>query len=93
MAWECYQHGWHTREAIGWARTAVKLSERKPHILDTLAHLLFKSGDVRAAIKLEEEALATVKDARMRFEFEETLLKWNAAKVHREAHRDRTGTR
>jgi len=83
VAWECFQRGWHTEKAIGWARRAVKLSDRAPHILDTLANLLFRSGAVDEAIRLEEEAMAKAGDPDMRAEFEENLVTWNAVKVVR----------
>ncbi len=84
-AWECFLRGWHTDKAVEWARKAVTLSKRAPHILDTLANLLFKQGKIAEAIRLEEEALATCEDPEMRLEFEESLVKWNAVRVIREA--------
>ena len=82
-AWECFLHGWHTEKATQWARKAVRLSRRAPHILDTLANLLFKQGKIAEAIRLEEEAMAKASEPDMRAEFEENLAKWNAAKVLR----------
>ena len=82
-AWECYVRGWHTEKATEWARKAVKLSNRAPHILDTLAHLLAKQGKLDEAITLEEEALAKAEDPKRRNDYEEALAKWNAVKAVR----------
>ncbi len=67
----------------------MKLSDRAPHILDTLANLLFRRGDVREAIRLEEEALAKAEDPARRIEFEESLAKWNAVKALRDLRREK----
>lgn len=89
-AWECFLAGWHTEEAIRWARKAVELSGRAPHILDTLANLLFRSGDLDEAIRLEAEAVSKEEDPSMRATYEELLVQWKALKLWREG-RERRG--
>jgi protein disulfide-isomerase len=85
VAWEAYQARLAMDDAVGWARTAVEGSKRKPEILDTLAHLLFESGEVDEAVTLEKEALGKVEDESMKKEFEEAVARFEAvARVRKE---------
>lgn len=83
IAWECFEAGWHTEPAIGWARRAVELSHRAPHVLDTLANLLFRHGDLDEAIDLEAEAVAKEEDPATRTTYEELLVQWKTLKLWR----------
>jgi tetratricopeptide (TPR) repeat protein len=78
VAWTAYESRLALRDAVGWAREAVEKSKREPAILDTLAHLLFETGEVAEAAKVEKEALAAVEDASMKTEFEEALARFEA---------------
>lgn len=84
LAWESYQRGLNTKKAVGWARSAVELSKRAPHILDTLAHLLYGNGQMDEAIDLENEALERASSERERWQYEEALAKFKAVKAVRE---------
>ena len=84
LAWECYQRELSTKKAIEWARSAVDQSDRAPHILDTLAHLLFRENQVDEAITLESEALERASSDEERWEYEEALAKFKAVKAVRE---------
>lgn len=78
-AWECFLRNRHTTAAIGWARRAVELSGRAPHVLDTLANLLDRAGELEEAIRLEQEALERAEDPKDRALYEEILARMRAA--------------
>lgn len=81
QAWTCYQRGLLTEEATAWAEKAVKLSDRAPHILDTLARLYFRQDRIDEALKLEAEALMKVDpDHPGRREYEEAFATFRAVK-------------
>lgn len=84
LAWESYRGGLDTKKAIEWARSAVKLSDRAPHILDTLAHLLYWNDKIDEAVALESEALERASSERERWQYEEALAKFKAVKAVRE---------
>jgi len=83
LAWDCFLAGWHTEPAIAWARKAVELSGRAPHVLDTLANLLFRHGELDEAIRLEAEAVSKEEDPAARTTYEELLVQWKALKLWR----------
>ena len=87
VAWECFERRILTEEATSWARDAVRLSQREPAMLDTLAELLAFQGKYDEAITLESEALANVKDARMRNTFVLALAKFRALKAASESNK------
>lgn len=89
VAYECYLRNWHTKEAITWARRAVALSKRAPHILDTLACLLFRDGNVDEAVSIEQEALDGAKGERLRSEIRERLVQFQAVQRLRAERRSR----
>ncbi len=82
VAWNFYEHRAdmpfrrYLRVAIGWAAKAAELSKRDPAILDTHACLLSVTGQLDAAIALEEEALEKVKGKSMQADFEKNLREW-----------------
>jgi thioredoxin-like negative regulator of GroEL len=81
VAWTCFEEKVNVREALGWAKTAVEKSNRDPAILDTLANLLWISGQHSEAIETETEAAKKVADpkaAAMKAEFEGNIAKWRA---------------
>ena len=86
VAWECYLRHWHTREAIAWARRAAELSSRAPHILDTLACLLFRDGSIDEAVSLLGEALQRAESTELRQEIEERLVQFQAVQGLRAKH-------
>ena len=67
----------NVREAVGWAKKAAEKSERDPMILDTLANLLWLSGQRDDAIKTETEAAGKA-EADHKAEFEALVAKWTA---------------
>lgn len=79
-AWECFLRGWNTPQAIGWAREAVALSGRAPHVLDTLANLLFRAGELDEAVQLQAEAVGKAGEGAGRDELEENLVKFLAVR-------------
>ncbi len=88
IAWDCYVRGWLLTDALAWAHRAVELTERAPHVLDTLACLLFKSGKLDAAIRIQAEALLGVEDEAMRADFEENMATFYAVKRLRDRRGD-----
>ena len=84
ICWECYERGWLVTEALEWANRAVELTDRAPHVLDTLACLLFKADMVDGAIKVQAEALLRLEDDSMRAEFEDRMAMFYAVKRARE---------
>ena len=93
FAWECYERGWMTTEALEWAHRAVDLTDRAPHVLDTLACLLFRSNELDGAIRVQAEALLRLQDDAMRAELEEHMAMFYAVKRVRERARDAEGAR
>ena len=77
VAWTCFEQKLAVREALGWAKKAVTLSDRDPMILDTLANLFWLMAQRDEAIKTEEEAAGKV-EGRMKGEFEANVAKWKA---------------
>lgn len=84
LAWDCYRHGLNTKKAVAWGRSAVALSDRAPHILDTLAHVLFQDGEIDQAIELESEAVERATSEEGRWQYEEALAKFRAVKAVRD---------
>ena len=58
LAWTACTQKIALKEALAWAQAAVEKSQRDPMILDTLANVLFETGQVAEAVQVEEEALA-----------------------------------
>jgi hypothetical protein len=83
LAWTCFERRILPDESREWAARAAELSGRKPHVLDTLANLAWRAGEMDEAIRLEEEALAGARDEAGRREFEETLVVFRALRQHR----------
>lgn len=75
IAWACHEQHVNVRDAVGWAKRAVELSNREPAVLDTLANLLWDVGQREEAIRTEVEA-ADGADGMMRAEFLGTVAKW-----------------
>jgi thiol-disulfide isomerase/thioredoxin len=80
IAWTCFEQKVNVRDAVGWAKTAVEKSNRDPAILDTLANLLWISGNHADAIATEVEASekAVGDAAGMKRDFEANIAKWRA---------------
>jgi len=45
------------KKAIKWSETSLKITPKNPYYLDTKAQLLYKKGDHKEAIKIQEEAV------------------------------------
>jgi hypothetical protein len=78
VAWQAFEHRIALEDATGWARKAVEASGRKPHILDTLANLLFASGEVEEAVVVQKEAVGKADDPAVERELEEALARFEA---------------
>lgn len=83
VAWTAFLQKMTPKEALGWAQDAVRLSERDPAILDTLANLLEFAGKVDEALALETEALERCADPAMKAEFAVNIAKWRAGQEAR----------
>jgi uncharacterized Ntn-hydrolase superfamily protein len=74
LAWTCATHDMHIDEALKAAQRAAALEPKSTDILDTLAEVYFRAGDVRNAIATEKRAAAIdtksqyLKDQIARFE-------------------------
>ncbi len=86
IAWTCFERNMNLKAAVGWARTAVEKSMRDPSTLDTLANLLFATGQTEEAVKIEQEALDGAKAEPEKSAFGETLAKFKAVEAFRSAH-------
>lgn len=86
IAWTSFERKLNLDKATDWARRAVELSKREPVVLDTLANILFLTGNVDEAITLEKEAVAGIKDEMVKAEFGETLAKFEATAAYRRDH-------
>lgn len=84
-AWMCYLRNIHTEEALAWARKAVTLSGEEAHILDTLAHLLYRNDELEKAIRVQRKAVAKAELPSMKEELEEALAKFEAVKKLRDS--------
>jgi thiol-disulfide isomerase/thioredoxin len=86
LAWTAFESKLVTEEAIVWARKAVELTKRKdPAILDTLANLLFATGEVDDAIEIQTRAVALATMPALKAELAEALAKFHAAAAVRAA--------
>jgi thioredoxin-related protein len=77
VAWTCFESRLNVKKAVQWARTAVEKSKRAPHILDTLANLLWITGAHEEALQVETEAAEHAEGA-MKKEFVANVAKWKA---------------
>ena len=71
----------NVREALGWAKKAVELSQGAPEILDTLANLQWLLDMPEDAIATEEQA-AEKAEGGMKAQFEATLAGWRGTRAH-----------
>ncbi len=58
LAWSCAEHGVHLDDAMRAAERATSLEPKNADILDTLAEILFRKGEVARAVDVEKRALA-----------------------------------
>jgi thioredoxin-related protein len=84
-AWAAYLHRIQVRAAVDWARRAAETSGGAPHVLDTLANLLFEEGELEEAVAAERRAHEGETDPAAKARFAETLAQFEAALAHRRA--------
>jgi uncharacterized Ntn-hydrolase superfamily protein len=58
LAWTCATNGTHLQEALEAAQRAVELEPKNAQILDTLAEVHYRSGNVAKAVEVETQALS-----------------------------------
>ena len=58
LAWACAEHGLHLPDALKAAERAAALEPRSTDILDTLAEVHFRMGNVARALEIERRAAA-----------------------------------
>lgn len=80
VAWASFEQKVNVREALGWARKAVELSQGAPEVLDTLANLQWLLDMPEDAIATEEQAAAKA-DGGMKVQFEATLAGWRGTRA------------
>ena len=86
VAWLCFERKLNLRPAVRWARRAVDLSKRDPAVLDTLANLLFVTGHLDEALRIEQEAVEHASSEAVKAEFGETLARFQAVETFRKSH-------
>lgn len=62
------------KKALAWSDKSLKLDAKNPSLMDTYANILYKLGDKKKAIQVEEEAMGLV-DAASAKSYQETLDK------------------
>lgn len=80
VAWMSFEQKVNVREALGWAKKAVELSQGAPEILDTLANLQWLLDMPEDAIATEEQA-AEKAEGGMKAQFEATLAGWRGTRA------------
>jgi len=78
LAWLCVEEKVKAEQPIRWAESAANLSQRDPLILDTLAELYALNNRLPEAIKIEEEALQSVKSEKYQQQFSQKIKNWKA---------------
>jgi tetratricopeptide (TPR) repeat protein len=75
VAWHYYQHvtdNTNLQQALTWSQSSLVLDPENPYFLDTYAHLLYKTGRIKEAIKFQKKAVAKLDSKKLRFEIDDT---------------------
>lgn len=75
VAWHYYQHVADKDKlqlALTWSQSSLALDPENPYFLDTYAHLLYKTGKTKEAVKYQKKAVSQLSSKKLRFEIDET---------------------
>jgi predicted Zn-dependent protease len=71
VAWHYYQHvtdNTKLQQALTWSQSSLALDSENPYFLDTYAHLLYKTGKTKEAVKFQKKAVSKLNSKKLRFE-------------------------
>jgi predicted Zn-dependent protease len=75
VAWHYYQHVEDKDKlqmALTWSQSSLALDPENPYFLDTYAHLLYKTGKTKEAVKYQKKAVAQLNSKKLRFDIDYT---------------------
>lgn len=80
LAWSCREYKVNLRNALGWAKRAVELSEEKvDYILNTYANLLFDNGNFKDALEIQKKALEITTSESRKEEYKKNINRYKNA--------------
>ena len=74
VAWHYYQHVADRDKlqmALTWSQSSLALDPENPYFLDTYAHLLYKTGKTKEAVKYQKKAVSQLSSKKLRFEIDD----------------------
>ncbi len=74
VAWHYYQHVTDKdklQQAVTWSQSSLALDPENPYFLDTYAHLLYKTGKTKEAVKYQKKAVSKLNSKKLRFEIDD----------------------
>ena len=74
VAWHYYQHIADKEKlqmALTWSQSSLALDSENPYFLDTYAHLLYKTGKTKEAVKYQKKAVSQLSSKKLRFEIDD----------------------
>lgn len=74
VAWHYYQHipdKENLQMALNWSQSSLALDPENPYFLDTYAHLLYKTGKTKEAIKYQKKAVSKLNSKKLLFEIDD----------------------
>ena len=74
VAWHYYQHltdKENLQMALNWSQSSLALDPENPYFLDTYAHLLYKTGKTKEAVKYQKKAVSKLNSKKLLFEIDD----------------------
>ena len=74
VAWHYYEHvadKEKLKQALTWSQSSLVLDPENPYFLDTYAHLLYKTGKTKEAVKIQKKAVSKLSSKKLRFEIDD----------------------
>lgn len=74
VAWHYYQHvadKGKLQQALTWSQSSLALDPENPYFLDTYAHLLYKTGKIKEAVKFQKKAVSKLTSKKLLFEIDD----------------------
>ena len=57
--------------ALNWSQSSLALDPENPYFLDTYAHLLYKTGKTKEAVKDQKKAVSKLNSKKLLFEIDD----------------------
>jgi hypothetical protein len=74
VAWHYYQHVADKdklQQALTWSKSSLVLDPKNPYFLDTYAHLLYRSGKLKEAVKYQKKAVTELDNKKSNYQIDE----------------------